>query len=335
MRKAKRNVRKTTDTRGMQGYHHSDGVSRNYAQAGYGDKRYYYASDRKVELERINGEWVRKDGKPIKGYGLEIELANNAIVSTSIATNVLRTMVLNHIDEDLFKIQSDGSLRGSSTAEAITQVISKEAVRNYYPKWKRMYDENMPETGWQTNSSCGMHVNISLAVFGKEAKAQFDAIKKLCYFVNNRFSFSCWLFHRSIGSTDYCAPRETFGNLAYMKGLSMAEARSFVSSHGVSFNWGHYGESPSTARVELRLVGPQDSYIRFRNTMECVFHLVEACKSLSWASMDDPKAVFKGCNKYVVQRLGDLVRAGLLTQADFDAIKESADMTTNFEVSVN
>ena len=89
-------------------------------------------------------------------------------------------------------------------------------------------------------------------------------------------------------------------------------------SHGVSFNLGHW----NSGRIEIRLVGGQKDYACFRNTMECVFHLVDAVKKLSWNDVDDLTKIFAGCNQYVFDRLKTYCKdAGTIAQEQLDKIE--------------
>ena len=270
--------------------YHSGSGSSNYAYNGFFDNR-YYTSDRFIKLDN---NFRRPDGKALKGYGLEIELGCNTISSTTVLAEILDKVVFAHFPEHLFKMQSDCSLRGSSTAECITQVMTREFIRNHYPEFKLMYDHYFRTLGIESNTSCGMHCNISNAVFGAAEKTQADAIRKLYYIVNHHYDQMCIMLHRDRDATLYCG-RMT----AEKEACRTMDLTGHISSHGVSFNLGHYTEG----RIELRLVGNQISYACFRNTMETIFHLCSAVKDLSWSDCDDFARIWYGCNQHVFDRL--------------------------------
>jgi len=145
------------------------------------------------------------------------------------------------------------------------------------------------------NTCCGMHVNISNALFGKTTMKQEEAIRKLYYIVNRHYNLCCGLFYRA-GSTAYC------GQMNYTNARNMYIGGG---SHGTCINMSHFDEG----RIELRLPGGQRNYACFRNTMESVFFLVDRVKELTWDECDDIKTIFKGCNQYVYDRLSS--RCGL------------------------
>lgn len=84
-----------------------------------------------------------------------------------------------------------------------------------------------------------------------------------------------------------------------MEGCKNADLYNMPSSHYNACNYSHYPEG----RIELRLVGGQKNFPCFRNTMESVFHLVEAVKILKWEDLDDLVKIFSGCNQYVADRI--------------------------------
>lgn len=287
-RQEKNNISRPTIAR-VNGYHSGTGSS-NYAYNGFGENR-YFTSDRYIKLDR---EFRRPDGKPLKGYGLEIELVCHTITNTTVLAELLDKVVFSKFPEHLFKMQSDCSLDGNSTAECITQVMTKEFVRNHYPEFKLMYDHYFHALGISSNLSCGMHCNISNAVFGAAEKTQETAIRKLYYIVNKHYDRMCVMLHRDRNSTRFA------GRMSVTKDFCKTTDISRVgSSHAVCFNLGHYREG----RIELRLVGNQVSYACFRNTMETVFHLCEAVKRLSWEDCDDFSKIWFGCNQHVYDRL--------------------------------
>ena len=280
----------------------------SYAYAGFASNK-YFTSDR---FEPLTASFSRQSGKPLKGYGLEIETECSTINNPVVLAEVLNNVVFQHFPADLFKLQRDGSLHGSSSAECITQVMTKEFVRNNYSNFKLMYDTYFPALGISCASgNCGMHVNISNACFGSAQKTQDDAIRKLYYIVNRHFNFCCELFRRDRRNTTYC------GRMDASAAKTMDLTR-FGSNHYVCFNLGHY----SAGRIELRIVGGQKNYPAFRNTMECVFWLVDAVKKLSWADCDDLVKIFTGCNQYVFDRIKSHCRqAGTISDEQVEAIR--------------
>ena len=276
----------------VQGYHATSDWGINYAFQGWSCNK-YFTSDRAVKLD---ANFNRPDGKPLKGYGLEIETECSTITNESVYAELLDRVVFSHFPSDLFKLQRDGSLGGRSSAECITQVMTKEFIRNQYAAFKAMYNTYFQGLGIRCDSgNCGMHVNISLANFGNSEKTQEEAVRKLAYLVNHHYGLMCQLVRRT-GDTGYCGKMNEFTTQARAKQVNL---RHFSSNHYVCFNLGHYSEG----RVELRLVGGQKNFGAFRNTMESVFFLVDACKRLSWADCDDLVKVFSGCNQYVYDRL--------------------------------
>jgi hypothetical protein len=301
---------KTAEISRVQGYHEGGGFSESYAFAGFASNK-YFTSDRFIKIdERFN----RPDGKPLCGFGLEIETECNGISNPSVLAEVLHKIVFAHFPADLFKLQRDASLGGNSSAECITQVMTREFIRNNYANFKLMYDTYFPAFRISAaGSNCGMHCNISRAVFGANEKTQTEAVRKLYYIVNHHFDLCCALFHRNRNATGYCAKMRCAKD--YCKTLDLSAARG---GHGVSFNLDHW----DTGRVELRLVGGQSSFPCFRNTMESVFHLCAAVKKLSWADCDDLTKIFAGCNQYVYDRLKSFCRqAGTITDEQLATIR--------------
>lgn len=265
--------------------------SESYAQMGYENGFKLRTTDRWITIQD-DGRTL-ETGKPVKGYGVEIETECYGISSDNILANVYDSIIFPLFPAGLFKMQHDGSLGGDSSAECITMPMTKEAVRNMYPAFKAMYDKYFPLFGISCSRSgnCGMHVNISNACFGTTEENQAEAIRKLYYIVNRHFELMCRLLNRT-GDTFYCDRME------YLNAQGM-DLHYFRSNHHCSFNLGHY----NSGRIELRLVGGQSSFDSFRATMETVFHLVERVKKLSWKQCDDITAIFTGCNQYVAARI--------------------------------
>lgn len=307
MRKDAKQVKQVTISR-VHGYHEG-GYGESYAFQGFASNK-YFTSDRHIPLTPA---FARVDGKPLKGYGIEIETECSSIHDTGVLAEVLNKIVFAHFPADLFKLQRDGSLSGNSSAECITQIMTREFIRNNYANFKLMYNTYFPAFGIACGPNCGMHVNISNGCFGQTEARQIEAIRKLYYIVNKHYDLCCALFHRDRHATHYCGQMRH--ELDYCKSMDLS---SQSCSHGVSFNLGHF----CSGRIELRLVGGQKNYACFRNSMESVFHLVDAVKTLSWADCDKLEKVFAGCNQYVFDRLKSHCReAGTITDAQLEAIR--------------
>lgn len=300
---------KTASISAVASYHGGNWGTESYAFEGFRSNK-YFTSDRFIALD---AQFVRPDGKPLKGYGLEIETECRGITNTAVLAECLNKIIFANFPADLFKLQRDGSLGGDSSAECITQVMTKEFIRNNYSAFKLMYDTYFPAFRIACGVNCGMHCNISNALFGRSEKVQTEAVRKLYYIVNTHYDLCCDLFHRDRGATCYCARMR--GGMDYCKTLDLNHVHG---GHGVCFNLDHW----RTGRVELRLVGGQKNYACFRNTMESVFHLVDAVKRLSWAECDDLVKIFSGCNQYVFDRLNSYCRdAGSISAEQLDAIR--------------
>ncbi len=307
MRKDAKTIKAANISR-VQSYHEGGMGSEMYAFQGFSGNK-YFTSDRSMPL---TATYSRPDGKALKGYGLEIETECRGISNQRVLAEVLDKIIFPHFPAGLFKMQNDGSLGGASSAECITQIMTREFVRNNYANFKLMYDTYFPAFGIGCASgNCGMHVNISNACFGSKQETQDAAIRKLYYIVNRHFDFCCELFRRDRRRTTYCARMDT--TVAKTMDLS-----HFSSNHYCCFNLGHY----NSGRIELRIVGGQKNYASFRNTMECVFFLVDAVKKLSWADCDDLVKIFSGCNQYVFDRIKSYCReAGTISGEQVAAIR--------------
>lgn len=305
-----RKTTKTAEVSRIQGYHeggYSLGSVEAYAFTGFKANK-YFTSDRFIKLDE---SFRRPDGKPLKGFGLEIETECHGVTNATVLAEVLEKIIFSHFPADLFKLQRDGSLSGDTSAECITQVMTREFIRNNYASFKLMYDTYFPTFGIVAGESCGMHCNISTAVFGSKPDTIADNVRKLYYIINRHFDFACQLLRRNPNRTGYCS------RMNYTDARTM-NLSGHGSSHHVSFNLGHY----DAGRIEIRLVGGQKNYASFRNTMESIFFLCDRVKTLKWDELDDLGAIFQGCNQYVFDRLNTYCkRAGTISPADLERIR--------------
>ena len=303
IRKDRRNV-PTVELMDVQGYH----AGRNsydyeaYAFEGFKSNK-YFTSDRFIPLDANH---QRTDGKPIKGFGLEIETECWSVKEHNAVADLLHKIVFSTFPDDLFKLQYDSSLgvdqevdswgdvevAGAIGVECITQIMTKQFIRNHYRDFKLMYDTYFRRFNFSCSETgnCGMHVNVSNAIFGDTRQKQIEAIRKLHYFINKNYDFACNLFCRDTDHTGYCEEMY-YGDAKNMD--------IYGGSHGTCMNYSHF----DAGRIEIRLVGGQSTYVQFRNTMETVFFLCDRVKKISWDELDDMTRVFKGCNQYVLKRL--------------------------------
>lgn len=333
MRKEKKETRLVAVENEVQGYHEGGwNSSTNYAFLGY-KNNLYFTSDRTIKLDNefrpLDKNGCLDEKKILKGFGLEIELECWGINNQEALTQVLKNICMKDLPCDLFKYQRDGSLRGgNSSIEAITQVMTKEFIRNNYPNFKQMYELFKTfDISASRSGNCGMHVNMSNGLFGKDKKTQIDAIRKLIYIVNKHYDMMCVLVKRDSSRTGYCSRMYNFTNKDYAKKFDLETLGiESNSNHNICFNYAHFGKG----RVELRLVGGQKDYYTLRNTMECIFHLVGRVKDISWDNCDSLTEIFKGCNKYVIKRLDDVKNAGLMDMATYNEIVANSDNETDF-----
>ncbi|MCR5566023.1 MAG: hypothetical protein K6F61_04165 [Clostridiales bacterium] len=282
----------------IQGYHGGN-WGESYAFEGFKSNK-YFTSDRYIPLDY---NWQRSDGKPLKGFGLEIETECWAITDNRVLANILTDVVFKPFPDDLFKLQHDSSLGcdgdydddNALGVECITQIMTKQFIRNHYKDFKSMYDTFFRNFGFSCDRSgnCGMHVNVSNALFGDTVAKQKDSIRKLHYFINRNYAFACRLLNRDEDHTGYC-DQMYFGSKDECKDMSI-----YGGDHGSCMNYSHF----DSGRVEIRLVGGQGNFQEFRNTMEVVFFLVDRMRKISWDDLDDMTKVFNKCNQYVAKRL--------------------------------
>lgn len=295
----------------VQNYHENSNWSdvEAYAFQGY-DTNKYFTSDRYIKLDE---NFNRPDGKALKGYGLEIETECNSITSSTVYANLLQKMIFKVFPDGLFKLQHDGSLGGRTSAECITQVMTKEFIRNNYRNFKTMWNDYFKAFEITTqNRSCGMHVNISVGCFGTTQKVQDECARKIYYLINRHYDFFKVALNR-INDTQYCQKMD------YSVARTM-DLDNMSRSHGNALNYSHI----RAGRIEIRLVGGQKDYACFRNTMETIFFLVDRVKSLSWDDLDNLGIVFKGCNSYVFDRIStNCKRALVISDSDIEKIRET------------
>ena len=285
-----------------------------YHHGGY-ESRKMYTNDRYVPL---TGEH--------RPYGLEIELmcswydvAHGSDAGLRAFGAFCQNTVFAEFPEDLFKYEQDCTISGP---ECITQCMSREFIRNHYPEFKNLFDEYLPRFGMLPDNHCGMHVNIGLGNFGSNPAKRLDCTRKLFYFINKYYDLSLALFRRDRNVTRWC------GRMPYENARNL-RPEDWDNDHGQCFNLGHYHEGDAS-RIELRIVGGQRTYGAFRNTMETVFHLVSAVKTLTWEDMDNLTAVFAGCNKYVLSRLKLAQEEGRLDMRTYLAIDAISDKDTEY-----
>lgn len=258
---------------------------------GNHNKYLVFASDRPNEAD--GSYHLVKDGSLPAMIGIEVETECWGITSPVVYANVLR-IAFQHFHADLWKIESDATLDGGSVgAECITQPMTKAYIRNHYRDFKAMYDY-FAQFGIDNarTGNCGQHAHISLTCFGRTKATQDESIRKLYYIVNKHYDLICALLYRHADCRSWC------GRMDYTQAWTM-ELEHMSSSHGNGFNGSHY----SRGNIELRIPGGQKNFPCFRNTMESIFHLLDAVKNISRADCDDVTKIFAGCNNYVYDRL--------------------------------
>ena len=329
MRKSAVRESRNITTAHVQGYHETTTWTSDGSYTAEGFEGYeagtmpYIASDRTHKItfagEKVNPKTGELEKFNPMAYGLEIETGCDGILSDSAYATVLKNILFPIFPKGLFKMQHDGSLRGRSTAELITGLMTKEAIRNNYPNFKKMFNEFFPLfiIGADSAHGCGMHVNISRGLFGKTDYTQEDTAKKLCYFINKHYAFCKELFARD-GSTTFCGQIEAF--TTWERVDRHFDRYTDTNDHGLCLNLSHWNEG--SGRLEIRLVGGQCKYGTFRNTMETIFVLVPRLIKLNREALDDMAKVFSGCNKYVFDRLSTrCYQAGTISREDIDRIR--------------
>ena len=280
----------------IQGYHARTDYRANYATQGFETQFQCFASDRPTAADGTK-----------KTVGIEIEMTSGINNEQALAT-VVNCGIKDYFPKGLMKQQHDGSLGRATATEIITQPMTKAFIRNQYNAFKAFWTF-LKRHDISPDNSCGMHCNISMVSFGKTRDEQIKAITRLHNFMCTHYKMCCALFKRDLNHTDYCG-RMRINNI------------DMCGSHYYMMNYSHMNDGNGAARVEIRLVGPQRTFPNFRNTMETVFHLVEAAKD--GRDFSNIVAVFKGCNECVLERLSDLIPLGYLSVAEYDAIKATS-----------
>lgn len=297
----------------VQGYHQESGYSRteqNYVYQGY-TKVGFFNSDRFVPCTIVNENMVKADGSPIECVGLEIETECTGIRKTKVLAEVCQKVIFPNFKfgADMFKLQRDGSLGGTTSVEMITLPMTVSRIRNDYAAYQTMFDVYFPACGISADSnttSCGMHVNLSNAFLGKTEDEQIDTARKLHYVINNNYEFFCKALYRSIDRNDWC--RRMFEDSREL------DVKHMRNDHTKCLNYSHF----CAGRIEIRLVGGQKDFECFRETMETVFHVIKRLRSLDWNELSLVK-LFTGCNQYVFNRLSAC--ANYFTAAELDTLR--------------
>ena len=298
---------RAVDIAQVSGYHRGD---RQY------EKKVIFASDRPQEAN--DNYTLKKDGTLPPVIGIETETECWGITNRTIYANLLRDVVFKVFPDNLWKIESDSTLNGGDVgAECITQPMTKAFIRNQYRNFKAMY-QYFESFGISASRSgnCGQHAHISLTCFGRTKATQDEAIRKLFYIVNRHYDLICALLYRRADRTNWC------GRMDYTEAWTM-DLNNMSGSHGNGCNYSHY----SNGNIELRIPGGQKDYPCFRNTMESIFHLIEASKTISRKDCDDVTKIFSGCNQHVFDRLRSYCyERGTITTGQLDAIQQTVKL---------
>lgn len=280
MRKESKNRTVKVNTTTINGYHSYYNGDVPRACDFEGGSR-YFTSDRHVSLESVEIP---------KAFSTEWEMTSRLTNNGTILATILKAELERLFPINFFKYERDCTVH----IEVVSQCATKEFWRNHYAEMKSAYAylETIQTYPNAYGNGCGMHVNISVGLFGKDAQTQKKNIMKLHNFINNdanHYKFACDLFHRDRTRTSYC-------------GKMTPNRMPTDNDHSKCMNYSHLEEGMAS-RVEIRLVGAQQTFGNWRNTMEVIFHLVKKCKELSEKDFENPKKLWKGCNKYVYDRL--------------------------------
>lgn len=280
-------------------HYHAGGMAtgspEGYAFVGFQKGFNFYTSDRFYPVENGNVK-IGNTVKAPEGFGLEVELQCESISKGAVLAEVMEKIIFPQFQfPHMWKMQEDGSLGGRTSVECITGILAQSRIRNDWKAWKAFYDVYLPAFGITADTyqtSCGMHVNISTACFGKNPD---EPVRKLYYIVNRHYDIFRKLFYRASNKTTWC------GQMDYTAAKTM-NLHYMSSSHHNCLNYSHY----DAGRIEIRLVGGQKDFDTFRKTMESVFFLVDRVKSISWADCDDINKIFTGVNQFVLARLENM-----------------------------
>lgn len=289
---------KTIDLERIHGYH-----------GGRFDKYGVFVSDRMTETDRY---YRLPDGTILPVIGIEMETEVWGITNSVAYATILRRCCFSTFPENLWKIESDVTLNGGDCgAECITQPMTKAFIRNHYRDFKAMF-ETFDELGINNarTGNCGQHAHISLTFFGRTKKNQDEAIRKLYYIVNRHYDLILALLYRPSDRRRWCGRMDP--DCAWTMDLE-----SMDGDHANCFNGSHYRRG----NIELRIPGGQANYPCFRNTMESIFHLIEASKTISRRDCEDVVKIFSGCNQHVFDRLRSYCRErGTISEQQLNAI---------------
>lgn len=265
----------------------------------------YFNSDRSVPLNEVENA---------KAITIEWEMTSNLTQDGNILATILKPELERLMPKNFFKFERDCTV----DIEVVAQCATKEFWRNHYAEMKAIYSylntiQTYPNA--RRGASCGMHVNISVACFGKTREQQLKNIMKLHNLINldmKHYKFMCDMFHRDRTQTAYC-------------GKMTANELPPYNDHSNSMNYSHLDEG-TASRLEIRLVGAQQTYGNWRNTMEVIFHLIKKCKELNENDfVNNPIKLWSGCNKYVYDRLRSVNDDVMLTTSQLRAIYDSMD----------
>ena len=290
----------------------------NYHNMGFKKGMLYLNSDR---VEKILPNGLReKTGLEPEGYGTEVETQSDVITSKTVLAELYDKIIFPHFRfPEMWKMQDDSSLGGHSSAECITGVMTKSRIRNDYQAWKLMFDVYFPQFGISADSystSCGMHINISNACFGKTTESRELAIRKFYYIVNKHYDIIRRMVYRAHNKTLWCR------QMPYSVARTM-DLHDMDPSHHNCFNGSHY----DSGRIEFRLPGGQKDFDTFLKTVETTFFLVERCKTITWADCDKLEKIFEGCNQVVFARFKRLTGISEETKAEVLAhVKRDEDL---------
>lgn len=298
MRKEARTQR-TANITNCNSYHGTfDSTAQHQANAFY-DGAKYFASDRAKSLYDVTMP---------KGYAVEWEMTSNLTSDSTILATILNSEFKAHMPENFFKFERDCTV----DIECVSQIGTKAFWRNHYAGMKAIYKylktvQTYPNAN---RKSCGMHVNISIANFGKDEATQIANMAKIHRWINateENYQFARAMVHRE-GSTQW-------------SGRMNPDYLDRGGSHYDCMNYSHLEEG-TASRLEIRLVGAQQTYGNWRNTMETIFWLVKQSKELSAKDWNNPVKLWSGCNQYVFDRLTDAVAIyGTINAADYETIR--------------